>query len=72
MPQSVAPVHPSTPERLALGLTEAAEALGITRQALAAAIRRGELRSVHIGRRHLVAVAELNRALGQPDAEATS
>lgn len=47
----------------ALTITEAAARLGIHRQTLRAAIERGDVRAVRIGRRWLVPVAAIDELL---------
>ena len=47
--------------RLALGVKEAAEAIGLSHWALRKFIREGRLRAVRIGRRVLIEPAELQR-----------
>jgi excisionase family DNA binding protein len=49
----------------ALSVAEAARRLGIGRSALYAAIARGEVASVRIGRRRLIPEAEVARLLGR-------
>jgi excisionase family DNA binding protein len=49
----------------ALSIEEAARRLGIGRSALYAAIARGEVASVRIGRRRLIPEAEVARLLGR-------
>jgi excisionase family DNA binding protein len=60
-----------TPRREALPIGEAARRLGIHRDTLRAAIRRGEIPATRIGRRWLVPVAALDRLL-HPDASPSS
>lgn len=50
-------------ERLVISLAEAAERLGIHRQTLRAAIKRGDLRAVRVGRRWLIPVAAIDELL---------
>lgn len=50
-------------ERRAFSVSEAADMLGLHRQTIAAAIRRGELPSVRLGRKVLVPRAALDRLL---------
>ena len=56
---------PGTPSKQAvtLSIAEAASRLGIHRQTLRAAIERGDLRAVRIGRRWLVPVAAIDELL---------
>ena len=56
---------PGTPsdEPIAVSIAEAAARLGIHRQTLRAAIERGDLRAVRIGRRWLVPVAAIDELL---------
>jgi len=49
--------------RLALGLKEAAEAIGLSHWQLRKYIREGKLRAVRLGRRVLVEPAELERLI---------
>jgi excisionase family DNA binding protein len=51
------------PERRAFSVSEAAEMLGLHRQTVAAAIRRGDLPAVRLGRKVLVPRAALDRFL---------
>lgn len=51
-------------ERLVLTIAEAAARLGIHRQTLRAAIERGDLRAVRVGRRWLIPVAAIDELLG--------
>jgi excisionase family DNA binding protein len=51
------------PNRVVLTLDEAASCLGVHRQSVRAAIERGELRAVRMGRRWLVPVAAIERLL---------
>ncbi|MGA3354791.1 MAG: helix-turn-helix domain-containing protein [Acidimicrobiales bacterium] len=55
---------PANPQ--ALSIAEAASRLGVHRQTLRAAIRRGELPAARLGRRWLVPVAALDRLLAPP------
>jgi excisionase family DNA binding protein len=52
-------------DRKALSLTEAADALGIHRHTLRQLVEDGRLRSVRVGRRYLIPVAEIDRFLAQ-------
>ena len=51
--------------RLALGLKEAAEAIGLSHWQLRKYIREGKLRAVRLGRRVLVEPAELQKLVAQ-------
>jgi len=53
----------SMEHRLALGLKEAAEAIGLSHWQLRKYIREGKLRAVRLGRRVLVEPAELERLI---------
>lgn len=57
---------PGTPsdEPMVLTIAEAAARLGIHRQTLRAAIERGDVRAVRIGRRWLVPVTAIDELLG--------
>lgn len=50
--------------RLAMGVREAAAAIGVGKDALYKAIRRGEIRTTKLGSKTLVPVQELERLLG--------
>lgn len=50
-------------EPIVLSIAEAAARLGIHRQTLRAAIERGDLRAVRIGRRWLVPIAAIDELL---------
>lgn len=52
------------PERLAFGVTEAAQVAGIGRSTLYAAMADGQLRAVKLGKRTLIPAEELRRFLG--------
>ena len=52
---------PDRHERLALGIQEAAEAVGLGRSTLFKLLAAGELKAVKIGRRRLILKAELDR-----------
>ena len=54
----------SSDEPIVLTITEAAARLGIHRQTLRAAIERGDLRAVRVGRRWLIPVAAIDELLG--------
>ncbi len=56
------PGYPSG-EPIALSITQAAARLGIHRQTLRAAIERGDVRAIRIGRRWLVPVAAIDELL---------
>jgi excisionase family DNA binding protein len=56
-----------TSERATLTLDEAADLLGVHRQTVGAAIRRGELPVLHVGRRVLIPVDALRRLLACGD-----
>ena len=49
--------------RLALSMTEATKAIGVSRQTMYAMLHRGEIRTRRLGSRRVVAVAELERFL---------
>ena len=51
--------------RLALGLGEAAAALGVSRFTVARLVRSGKLRGVRVGRRVVVPLAALEEFLGR-------
>jgi excisionase family DNA binding protein len=53
-----------TPARLTISVEEAGRMLGIGRQSAYAAVRRGDIPVIRIGRRVLVPVARLNELLG--------
>lgn len=53
-----------TPARLTVSVEEAGRMLGIGRQSAYAAVRRGDIPVIRIGRRVLVPVARLNELLG--------
>ena len=57
---------PGTPsdEPIVLTIAEAATRLGVHRQTLRAAIERGDLHAVRVGRRWLVPVAAIEELLG--------
>jgi excisionase family DNA binding protein len=69
-PVSDKPGKPPGP-RLALSRQEAAQALSLSDELLDGLIRRGELRTVRVGRRILVSVQELNRWLDSREARRT-
>ena len=48
-------------EQLALGLRQAAEAVGLSHWTLRAYVRQGKIRAVRIGRRLLIEPSELTR-----------
>lgn len=50
-------------ERLALGVNEAAERLGVSREAVIASINRGDLHAVRMGQRILIPVASIEAFL---------
>lgn len=52
--------QPQTHAPLALGIDDAAIAIGVARSALYAIVARGELASFKLGRRRLILAAELN------------
>jgi len=52
-------------DRLALGLKEAAEAIGLSHWQLRKYIREGKLRAVRLGRRVLVEPGELQRLIDE-------
>ena len=56
---------PGTPsdEPIAVSIAEAAARLGIHRQTLRAAIERGDLRAVRVGRRWLIPIAAIDELL---------
>ena len=58
-------VMPGTPsdEPIAVSIAEAAARLGIHRQTLRAAIERGDLRAVRVGRRWLIPIAAIDELL---------
>ncbi len=51
-------------ERQTLSIADAAARLGVHRQTLRAAIERGDVRAVRVGRRWLVPVAAIDELLG--------
>lgn len=55
--------------RMALGVAETAALLGVSRTTVHALLRSGRLRSVKIGARRLIPVAEVERLLEQGTAE---
>lgn len=57
----------STIERLAYSPSEAAEALGVSRQHIYALIQRGELRTTTAGSRRLVPLSALVELLGESE-----
>jgi len=66
---------PSDKERLVYTVEEARRLLGLSRGLMYEAIRRGEIPSIHIGRRILVPRAALERLLQQgviPTSDASS
>src|SRR5258708_28568891 len=58
-------------EQLALGLRQAAEAVGLSHWTLRAYIRQGKIRAVKIGRRVLVQPEELQRLIEAGDRKST-
>ena len=54
---------PASEQRQVLTIAEAASRLGIHRQTLRAAIERGDLRAVRVGRRWLVPLAAIDELL---------
>ena len=52
-------------EQLALGLRQAAEAVGLSHWTLRAYVRQGRLRALKIGRRVLIEPSELQRLIEQ-------
>lgn len=52
-------------EQLALGLRQAAEAVGLSHWTLRAYVRQGKIRAVKIGRRVLIEPGELQRLVEQ-------
>jgi excisionase family DNA binding protein len=72
MPASDTVRQPREVPRLALSLSEAATALGFSRQHIYNLIAAGKLRSVSLGRSRRIAVSEIERVLsgGDPDAAA--
>ena len=52
-------------EQLALGLRQAAEAVGLSHWTLRAYVRRGKLRAVRLGKRVLIEPSELQRLVEQ-------
>jgi len=50
-------------EQLALGLRQAAEAVGLSHWTLRAYVRQGKIRAVKIGRRILIEPSELQRLI---------
>ncbi|MGH9110021.1 MAG: helix-turn-helix domain-containing protein [Acidimicrobiales bacterium] len=54
----------SSDEPIVLTIAEAAARLGIHRQTLRAAIERGDLHAVRVGRRWLIPVAAIEELLG--------
>lgn len=52
-------------EQLALGLRQAAEAVGLSHWTLRAYIRQGRIRAVKVGRRVLIEPSELQRLIEQ-------
>ena len=56
---------PGTPtdEPIAVSIAEAAARLGIHRQTLRAAIERGDVRAVRVGRRWLIPIAAIDELL---------
>lgn len=53
----------TSPKRLALSYGEAARAVGCSARTIWAEVAKGDLRAARVGRRRLIAVAELNRWL---------
>lgn len=51
--------------RLAVGIEEAADLLGLGRSLLFRLIKEGQLRSVKVGKRRLIAVSELEAFMGR-------
>lgn len=63
----------TTSKRLALKVREAADALGVGRDAVYNAINRGEIRAIRFGGTLLVPQAELERLLGvEPEGRAAA
>ena len=56
--------------RVGVSIDELATGLGVDRQAVEAMIRRGELESVRVGRRHVLTRPALARAFGEETAAA--
>ena len=59
----------SAPFKLAVSIPEAAHALSISPRTIRAWIKCKKLRAVHIGRRVVIRVTELERFLGDADEE---
>ncbi len=53
----------------AYSVAEAAEELGVSQWLVREAIRRGEIRSIRIGKRIIIPAAEIDRFLGTSDAQ---
>ena len=51
--------------RLAVGIDEATKLTGLSRSRLYQLIKDGELRTKHIGRRHLILASSLHELLGE-------
>jgi len=58
-------------EQLALGLRQAAEAVGLSHWTLRAYVRQGKIRAVKIGRRILIEPSELQRLVEEGRKAAT-
>lgn len=56
-------------ERLAVSVREAAKMLGLSKNSVLAAVNRGDLPAIRVGRRILIARLPLERRLGARDDE---
>ena len=64
---------PATPLRGALRIEEASRFLGVSRTRMFEMVKRGECRSFHLGRTHLVSIRELERLIAErEEAEASA
>lgn len=61
-----APVQSADGARLAYSVQELASALGVSPDLVRTLVRRGELRSMHLGRRVVIPASELERYVQQP------
>ena len=71
MDRAEAFTHPEPPPPLAHSINATARLLGVGKTKVYELINRGELRSIHIGKRHLITDGEVRQLLQRLLAEAT-
>ena len=59
---------PLSPERLAFSIKEAAAVLGVSRDIVQDLLHSGQLRSLHVGRRHLISRLALEDLIAAAEA----